>query len=262
MITTDSTPNGDAVLVITGAARGIGAATATLAAAEGWRLALLDRDATAVKQRAESIRGEGGVATGLVCDVADEQQVGEAFAEVAARLGPVRGLVSCAGVDRGGPVHDLPSVAWDEVMAVNLRGTFLSCREALRGMRPRGGAIVCLSSPFAVVAAGGVAAYGASKAGVCALVRSLAVDYAADGIRVNALLPGPTDTELMWANVPADAIGVTRAQVCDEVPLARLADPAEIARAALWLLSDDASYVTGAQLACDGGVLARAPVSV
>jgi NAD(P)-dependent dehydrogenase (short-subunit alcohol dehydrogenase family) len=125
-----------------------------------------------------------------------------------------------------------------------------------------GGAIVCISSPFALAATGGVAAYSASKAGVCALVRSLAIDYAPMGIRVNALLPGPAETELMWANVPASQVDATRQTVCREVPLGRLADPVEIARAALWLLSDAASYVTGAQLACDGGLLARAAISV
>lgn len=93
-------------------------------------------------------------------------------------------------------------------------------------------------------------------------MRSLAVDYARRGIRVNALLPGPTETDLMWANVPPAEIAATRDVVGQEIPLARLADPVEIARAALWLVSGDASYVTGASLACDGGLLARAAIPV
>jgi len=126
-----------------------------------------------------------------------------------------------------------------------------------------GGSIVCVSSPLAVVATpGGSGAYSASKGGVSALVRSLAVDYARRGIRVNALLPGPTETDLMWATVSAEEIDSTRELVAGEVPLGRLATPEEVARAAIWLLSDEASYVTGAQLPCDGGVLAKASISV
>jgi NAD(P)-dependent dehydrogenase (short-subunit alcohol dehydrogenase family) len=126
-----------------------------------------------------------------------------------------------------------------------------------------GGSIVCVSSPFALTAPeAGASAYSASKAGISALVRSLAVDYGRHGIRVNAILPGPTETELMWANVPESERARVRRTIESEVPLGRLADPKEPARAAMWLLSDNASYVTGSQLACDGGVLAKASVSV
>lgn len=252
----------DRVLVVTGAARGIGAATAALAAHERQRVVLLDRDADGVERRAVELRSHGAECLAIACDVADEGAVQTAFEQASQRFGAPSALVTSAGIDRGGLVHELPAATWDEVILVNLRGTFLACREALRAMLGGGGAIVCVSSPFALAAAGGVAAYAASKAGVCALVRSLAVDYAAQGIRVNALLPGPTETELMWANVPADQIEATRETVRSEVPLSRLADPLEIARAALWLASDSASYVTGAQLACDGGLLARAAISV
>lgn len=253
----------DRVLIVTGAAHGIGAATAGLAATDAQRVVLIDRDAAAVERRAVVLRQSGAQCLAVACDVADEAQVHDAFERANAAFGPPSGLVTSAGIDRGGLVHELDAGTWDEVIAVNLRGTFLACREAVRSMLDAGrGAIACISSPFALAAAGGVAAYGASKAGVCALVRSLAVDYAADGIRVNALLPGPTETELMWANVPRDQIDQTRETVCHEVPLARLAAPAEIARAALWLVSEAASYITGAQLACDGGLLARAPISV
>jgi NAD(P)-dependent dehydrogenase (short-subunit alcohol dehydrogenase family) len=255
--------NQNEILIVTGAARGIGAATAALAAEQGHLVVLLDRDGAAVESEAERLRRGGATCLSLACDVADEDEVRQAFARTIDQFGPPGGLVTSAGIDRGGLVHELEASTWDEVIAVNLRGTFLACREAVRSMRTAGGgAIVCLASPFALAAAGGVAAYGASKAGVCALVRSLAVDYAADGIRVNALLPGPTETELMWANVPGGEIDATRDTVRREVPLSRLAEPAEIARAALWLMSESASYITGAQLACDGGLLARAAISV
>jgi len=253
------------LVVVTGAASGIGAATARLAAARGYRIALLDRDGAAVETAAQVLRDAGAQALGIACDVADERAVDEAFATAAAKLGPLRGVVASAGIDRSGLLHELDAGAWDELIAVNLRGMFLTCRAALRQLLDvgAGGAIVCVSSPFAFVAApGGISAYSASKGGVCALVRSLAVDYGPHGVRVNAILPGPTETPLMWANVSAEQVAATRATVRDEVPLGRLAEPEEPAHAALWLLSDEAAYVTGAQLACDGGVLAKASISV
>ncbi|MCC6830286.1 MAG: SDR family oxidoreductase [Thermoleophilia bacterium] len=254
-----------APLVITGAASGIGRAVAVLAAAHGVPLALLDRDGRAVGALAQELANAHGTpAVGLGADVADEGAVDAAFAAAAERLGPPRGLVTSAGIDRGGAAHELRADDFDEVIAVNLRGTFLACRAALRHMREAGGgAVVCVSSPLGFVGVpGGAGAYSASKGGVSAFVRTLAVDYGADGIRVNALLPGATETPLMWASVAEADVPAMRAQVGREVPLGRLADPSEPARAALWLLSDQASYVTGAQIACDGGVLAKASISV
>jgi NAD(P)-dependent dehydrogenase (short-subunit alcohol dehydrogenase family) len=255
-------------LVVTGAARGIGNAVARLAVAAGVAVALLDRDAAeleAIAAELEAAAAElGSSALALACDVSDETQVDAAFAWVADRLGTPAGVVVSAGIDRGAPLHEFEAAIWDEVLAVNLRGAFLTCRAAVRQMLPSGrGAIVCVSSPFGFVsAAGGTSAYSSSKAGVSALARTLAVEYGSRGIRVNAILPGPTETDLMWANVPPEEVDRTREIIQDEVPLGRLADPEEPARAALWLLSDQASYVTGAQLACDGGVLAKASISV
>ena len=225
-------------------------------------MVLIDRDIEAAERRAEELRRAGGECVAIECDVADDGQVQAAFADGEQQLGMPSALVTSAGIDVGGLVHELEPADWDRVIAVNLRGTFLACREAIRRMLPHGGAIVCISSPLALVATGAVAAYGSSKAGVCALVRSLAVDYATHGIRVNALLPGATETELMWANVPRNRVDAMRETVRQEVPLGRLAEPDEIAQAALWLVSASASYVTGAQLACDGGLLARAPISI
>jgi NAD(P)-dependent dehydrogenase (short-subunit alcohol dehydrogenase family) len=244
-------------LVVTGAARGIGLACARLAAEGGAKVALLDRDGDEVERAAASIDG----ALGLACDVSDERQVEDAFAAAADRLGGVRSLIASAGMDRGGAVGDMSADDWDAVLAVNARGAFLSCRAAIARMGD-GGAIVCMSSPFALATAPGTAAYSASKGAVSALVRALALDCAPKGIRVNAVLPGPTDTDLMWSNVPEAEVAEMRATLEREVPLGRMASPDEPARAALWLLSGDAAYVTGAQLACDGGVLAKSSVSV
>jgi len=247
---------------VTGAAHGIGAAVAERAAQAGYSVALIDRDEPAVRGQAQRLARDGASCLALACDVSSEQEVRDAFAEVGNRLGPVTALVTSAGIDRGAAVHELASSTWDQVHAVNLRGTFLACRAVLATMLVRGGSIVCISSPFALASAGHVAAYASSKAGVCALVRSMAVDYARYGIRVNAVLPGPTDTRLMWANVPEEEIEDVKAQVCCEVPIGRLAEPAEIAETTLWLLSDAASYITGAQIPCDGGLLAKAAISV
>jgi NAD(P)-dependent dehydrogenase (short-subunit alcohol dehydrogenase family) len=142
----------------------------------------------------------------------------------------------------------------------------LTCKHALRAMlgAGRGGSIVCTSSPAASVAlaAGGTGAYSASKGGVSALVRCLAIDYAGHGVRVNAVVPGATETPLMWVNVPEDEREQMREQINDEVPLGRLADPAEIGQAVVWLLSDASTYVTGSHLVCDGGILAKGSISV
>jgi NAD(P)-dependent dehydrogenase (short-subunit alcohol dehydrogenase family) len=190
--------------------------------------------------------------------------VRDAFTTALGAFGSLRGVVASAGIDRSAPFHELPTGDLDDLLAVNLRGTALTCREAIRRMlSANAGSIVCVSSPFAHVGGpAGTGAYSASKGGVSALVRALAVEYGPRGIRVNAVLPGPTETELMWAGVDPADVPRTRAQVATEVPLGRLADPDEPARAALWLLSDLASYVTGAELACDGGVLAKASVSI
>ncbi len=252
-------------LLVTGATGGIGEAVARLALGAGTPVALLDRDQERLEATVADLHGTGVEhVTAVFCDVGNEAQVDEAIHAAAARLGPFQGLVTSAAIDRGGLLHELDPSAFDEVLSINLRGTFLACRACLPPMiEAGGGSIVCISSPLGLVATpGGSGAYSASKAGIIALVRSLAVDYASDGIRANALLPGPTETKLMWANVPDEKVAEMREVIGREVPLGRLAEPEEIARVAVWLLSDDASYVTGAQIACDGGVLAKASVSV
>jgi NAD(P)-dependent dehydrogenase (short-subunit alcohol dehydrogenase family) len=265
MVVRPADDRGERVVLVTGAGNGIGRAVALLAAERGAAVAVVDADGSAAERVAEEARAGGAGAMAIECDVRSEDAVAAAFGTTVRELGVPTGIVTSAGVDRSGLAHDLAAEDWDRVLDVNLRGTFLVCRSALRALLAAGqaGAIVCVSSPFARVAPpGGTGAYSASKAGVCALVRSLAVDYAAHGVRVNAVLPGPTETALMWGNVAAAEVEAVRATVRHEVPLGRLADPDEPARAVLWLLSDDASYVTGSELVCDGGVLAKASISV
>jgi NAD(P)-dependent dehydrogenase (short-subunit alcohol dehydrogenase family) len=126
------------------------------------------------------------------------------------------------------------------------------------------GSIVCTSSPtgFVALSAGATGAYSATKGGISSLVRCMAIDYARYGIRVNAVVPGATETRLMWSNVNPKDVPQMRDAVSREIPLGRLAEPEEPARAVLWLLSDESSYVTGSHLICDGGILAKASISV
>jgi NAD(P)-dependent dehydrogenase (short-subunit alcohol dehydrogenase family) len=254
-------------ILITGGGAGIGRATAHLCGQRGHRVAILDRDGASAAQTAAGAleRGASG-AIGITCDVTVESEVEKAVKESIASLGPLWGVFANAGMDLGGFVHELAFEQWQRVIATNLNGVYLTCKHTLREMLASGGggSIVCASSPAAFVAfaAGAAGAYSASKGAISALVRSLAIDYAKHGIRVNAVVPGSTETRLMWANVPDSEIPKVRQTICSEVPLGRLASPEEPARAVVWLLSDESSYVTGSHLVCDGGVLAKASVSV
>jgi NAD(P)-dependent dehydrogenase (short-subunit alcohol dehydrogenase family) len=257
------------VVVVTGAASGIGRATALRCAERGAALALLDRDGAVDAVRVEASGLGAAAAIALRCDVSGESEVVAALDACTDQLGTPTALVANAGIEINGSAHTLALADWHRVIEVNLTGTFLTCRHVIRRMLESGqpGSIVCTTSPSAFVgfAGGGNGAYGASKGGISALVRSLAIDYAGAGIRVNAVVPGATDTPLLLAGVPAgtrasahhDARRELDRQAAEQIPLRRLADPREIANAIVWLLSDEASYVTGTHLVCDGGLLAK-----
>lgn len=251
-------------IVVSGGASGIGRATALACARDGAPVAVLDLDPGAAEAAAQAALAAGApAATGLACDVRDEASVAAAIVGAAQQLGVLRGLVTSAGIDRGGLAHELELATWSDVIATNLTGTFLLCKHVLRQMldHAKGGSIVCVSSPWSVVSApGGVGAYCASKGGVSALVRSLALDYAAHGIRVNGVLPGATETPLMWGSIPAAEVPALRRRIGDQLAVGRLAEPEEIASAIVWLLGDQAAYATGSHLTVDGGLLARASI--
>jgi NAD(P)-dependent dehydrogenase (short-subunit alcohol dehydrogenase family) len=254
------------VLVVTGGGSGIGRSVVLKAAQRGFNVGVLDIDdasANAVAKEATDLGSKNAIA--LVCDVTSEESIVSAFEEVEEQLGPLQGLFTSAGIERSGFAHELSLEVWAAVINTNLTGTFLACRQALRSLLRSGnrGSLVCCSSPASFVgfSAGGASAYGASKGGVSALVRTLAVDYAKHGIRCNAIVPGATETPLMWVNVPPDQQSQLRANLGEEIPLGRLAEPNEPAGAVLWLLSEESNYVTGSHLVCDGGILAKASIS-
>jgi NAD(P)-dependent dehydrogenase (short-subunit alcohol dehydrogenase family) len=254
-------------IVVTGGGGGIGRAVVQLCAARGDKVAVLDKDARSAEKAAEdALRNGAGEAIGLRCDVSVEEQVEQAFETASNKLGTPYGLFANAAIDIGGYIHELPHETWRLVFDTNLTGVFLSCKHGLRKMLQAKipGSIVCTSSPtgFVALSAGATGAYSATKGGISSLVRCMAIDYARYGIRVNAVVPGATETRLMWSNVNPKDVPQMRDAVSREIPLGRLAEPEEPARAVLWLLSDESSYVTGSHLICDGGILAKASISV
>ncbi len=258
----------DRVAFVTGAASGIGRATALRLAGEGAAVALVDRQAQAVAEAAEQVAHETGARTAaFACDVAGSEAVGETARKAEAELGPVDVLANVAGVGDTaglGGIETLSDERWNAVLAVNLSGAFYCCRALLPGMAARGrGAVVNVSSLAGrSKSAGGGPAYTASKAGLLGLTRHLAFDYGPRGVRVNAICPGGVDTPMLRAGLaeaaasPEDA-AARQARVAAYrwfMPIERLSTPDEQAAAIAFLASDDASYVNGVALDVNGGL--------
>jgi NAD(P)-dependent dehydrogenase (short-subunit alcohol dehydrogenase family) len=245
------------VALITGAGSGIGRVAAGLFASEGASVVVADVAAEAAVDTAATITAAGGRATAVTVDVADETEVTAMVRTAVDTFGGLHVLFNNAGIFPGddGGVLDTPPSTWDRVMAVNLKGVWLGCRAAVPAMMDSGGgSIVNVASFVALMgAATAQVAYTASKGGVLAFTRELAVEYARSGIRANSLCPGPIDTPLL-AELLADPDRRQRRMV--HVPMGRLGRPEEIARAALFLASDDSSFMTGSALVVDGGITA------
>jgi NAD(P)-dependent dehydrogenase (short-subunit alcohol dehydrogenase family) len=245
------------VMMISGASRGIGAATALAAAARGYAVCV---NYLASPERAEAvveeIRGRGGVALAVKADVSREAEVARLFETAAAELGPLTALVNNAGV-LGGPavrLEDVSEAQLDHTFAINIKGSFLCAREAVRRMSTArggsGGAIVNLSSAAARLGSPGeFIHYAASKGAIDTMTTGLAVEVAREGIRVNAVRPGLIDTEIHDDSGIPDRV----AKIARGVPAGRTGTAEEVTGAILWLLSEEASYVTGAIIDVSGG---------
>jgi NAD(P)-dependent dehydrogenase (short-subunit alcohol dehydrogenase family) len=238
------------VSIVTGAGSGIGAATAVVLAERGDHVVCADIDGAAAAATAAGL----ATASSVELDVTDDAACNAMVAAAVAEHGRVDSITTCAGIELGGPTLDFDADTFRRIMDVNVTGSFLSARAAARAMAEGGGgAIVLIGSINSAIALPNAAAYCTSKGAIPMLARSLAVDLAADKIRVNAIGPGVTDTPMSAASL-ADPDRRTR--LMSRIPLDRPASPTEMAKVAAFLTSDDASYITGAFIPVDGGWLA------
>ncbi|KPU93987.1 short-chain dehydrogenase [Variovorax paradoxus] len=239
-------------LIVSGGASGIGLAVARMAVARGARVALLDRDTVAL---ADAVRLLGEAVLALECDVSDAPAVRTAVDRAAQWLGGVDALVNSAGIDALKSLETTSDEEWARVLAVNLTGPMLVCRAALPHLRAAGGgSIVNIASGAGLRPLPNRTAYCASKAAVIMFGKSLAIETAADGIRVNAVCPGAIDTPLFRTSYEnADDPERALAEIRERYALGRIAAPEEVAEAVLYLSGPGASYITGTALAVDGG---------
>jgi meso-butanediol dehydrogenase / (S,S)-butanediol dehydrogenase / diacetyl reductase len=244
------------VAVITGAATGIGAATARVFALEGAKVVIADIRGEIAEETAARIRGEGGIAIAIATDVTHDAQVKSLFAATVETYGALHILCSNAGVLIAGSADTMPEEVWHKTIAVNLTGTYLCVKYGIPALkRSGGGAIVITASCSGMVGEVGLFAYNTSKGGLLNLTRQLAIDYAKDRIRVNSVSPGWIDTPF---NDPIyEMTGVDEADLGNQIPLGRQGTPEEVADPILFLVSEDARYITGHNLVVDGGVTAQ-----
>jgi NAD(P)-dependent dehydrogenase (short-subunit alcohol dehydrogenase family) len=249
----------DRVAIVTGAASGIGAASSRLFAAEGAKLALVDQDKVGLGQLASDIEAAGGSAIIIPADVSSDAEARAGVDRVIEKWGRIDVLLTAAGMSTGGTVDAIEEAAWDRTFDVNVKGTYLWIHYAIRSMiENKSGAIVTIGSQLAQSSPGKNAAYIASKGAIASFTKTMAVDHAAQGIRVNALMPGVIDTPM-----PANSLKryadpeAMKTFWKHRHPMGRIGKPEEVARAALFLACEDSSFVTGTLLFIDGGWTAQ-----
>ena len=247
--------------LITGAGSGIGRAAAVLFAAEGASVAIVDINREAAEETARLVSDAGGTALALTADVSSAAQIGAAVDEAAKALGGLDVVYNNAGVESTGSIAEAEEADWDRCFDVNVKGTFLTSRASIPYLKQSpGGAIVNQASVAALVGVAGLAAYGAAKGALVSLTRAMAMDLAPHRIRVNVLCPGTVHTPLIEPLLIKRGQGdleLGKKMTISKYPIGRLGDPIDIARAALFLASDDAGFVTGSVFTIDGGMTAQ-----
>ena len=239
----------DKIAVITGSGMGLGQEMALLFNREGARVVIFDINETAGRETVRQIREQGGKAIFVRGDVSNPDDATKLIDDAVDAYGRVDILVNNAGVQVEKNVPDTTEAEWDNVLGVNLKGTFLCSKAAIPEMRRQGGgSIICISSISGLTGQPNQASYNASKHGVIGLVRCMAYDHAQENVRVNAICPGSMNTP-MAANIPEEHLAPYRKASL----LERFAEPIEVAYAALYLASDESSYVTGSVMVVDGG---------
>jgi len=244
------------IAFVTGGARGIGRAIVEKFASEGAAVTFADLDEAPGREPARELAAAGIAATFCQADITVEADVQRAIEGVVARHGTLDVLVNNAGVNAYFDATEMTEAEWDRVFGVDLKGAWLCAKYALRPMKTAGrGSIVNIASIHAALTIAGMFPYAAAKAGLLGLTRSLALEYGPMGIRVNAVMPGYTRTRLVeeWLRTQPDPEAMER-RVLDILPIRRMATPAEIANVVAFVASDEASAITGASLAADGGL--------
>jgi NAD(P)-dependent dehydrogenase (short-subunit alcohol dehydrogenase family) len=244
----------DRVILVFGGAGGIGAEVGRHLAAGGSRVVIADLNQAQAHDQATAIVAEGGQALGVACDITSPEQCDRAAQTAVDRFGRLDGVVNCAGISQPHDSISLPPADWARMVDIQLNGSFYVAQACARRMWEAGGAIVFITSINAEAAFPRRAAYCSAKAGIAMLTKVLAIEWAEKRIRVNAVGPAHVATEMTERNIAAG--NVSEAQIKARIPLSRLAQPADVADAVSFLLSEQASFITGHSLYVDGGWLA------
>jgi NAD(P)-dependent dehydrogenase (short-subunit alcohol dehydrogenase family) len=245
--------------LVSGAASGIGKAIAHAFSEDGYTVVATD---IAVDRLEEAVAMLPGPVASVVGDVRLAKDTDRMVAVALERFGRLDVVACVPGVEIDKPVDELAEADWDAVIDTNLKGTYLLCKSAIPVLRSSGGgAIITIGSVLGRSSLLGATAYSAAKAGIEALTRTMALDHAPDNIRVNCVLPGATDTPFAWQGLSDDEAAVVKEEVARDIPLGRVAAPSEIAQVILFLASDAASFVTGAGVPVDGGLLAKSALT-